>query len=78
MNLEEAQDKILELEDELKTIKEQCINQQVSIEELTKRNLNLQEHNQKLFLRVTSQQNIIQEPQEKEESIQDFLNSVEL
>ena len=78
MNLEEAQDKILELEDELKTIKEQCINQQVSIEELTKRNLNLQEHNQKLFLRVTSQQNMFQEPQEKEESIQDFLNSVEL
>lgn len=77
MNLEQAQAKILELEDELKTIKEVADAHKQNNDLLTQRNQELQEHNQKLFLRVT--QSTKTESEEKEElTIDSFLETVEI
>lgn len=77
MNLEQAQAKILELEDELKSIKEEVDTHKQNNEILTQRNQELQEHNQKLFLRVT--QSTKTESEEKEElTIDSFLETVEI
>ena len=68
MTLEEAQDKILELEEIKKTLeteKEALTNQ---LNESKERILSLQEHNQKLFLKLTSEPQ--QAPEEEEGKIQ--------
>ena len=78
MNLEEAQSRILELEDEIKLLKEQSESQTVNIEELTARNHALQEHNQKLFLRVTTQSIPSTVSHKEDETILSFLETVKL
>lgn len=78
MNLEQAQAKILELQDELKTIKEVADTHKQNNEILTQRNQELQEHNQKLFLRVTQSTQTESEGKEEELTIDSFLETVEL
>ena len=78
MNLEQAQAKILELQDELNSIKEVAESHKQNIESLTQRNQELQEHNQKLFLRVTQSTQTELEEKEEELSIGSFLETVEL
>lgn len=78
MNLEQAQAKILELEDELKTIKEVADTHKQNNDLLTQRNQELQEHNQKLFLRVTQSTQTESPTQEEELTIDSFLETVEL
>ena len=78
MNLEQAQAKILELQDELNSIKEVAESQKQNIESLTQRNQELQEHNQKLFLRVTQSTQTELEGKEEELTIGSFLETVEL
>ena len=78
MNLEQAQAKILELQDELNSIKEVAESHKQNIESLTHRNQELQEHNQKLFLRVTQSTQTELEEKEEELTIGSFLETVEL
>lgn len=78
VNLEQAQAKILELQDELQTIKEVADTHKQNNEVLTQRNQELQEHNQKLFLRVTQSTQTESPSQEEELSIDSFLETVEL
>lgn len=78
MNLEQAQAKILELQDELNSIKEVAESHKQNIECLTQRNQELQEHNQKLFLRVTQSTQTELEEKEEELTIGSFLETVEL
>lgn len=62
MTLEELQAKVLELEEQNKLITEERDNLKKSSEDLNKRITDLQEHNQKLFLKLTKE-----EPQKEEE-----------
>lgn len=78
MNLEQAQAKILELQDELQSMKEVADTHKQNNEILTQRNQELQEHNQKLFLRVTQSTHSESPSQEEELSIDSFLESVEI
>lgn len=61
MTLEEAQDKILELEESKKQLETEKEALTTQLNESKERILSLQEHNQKLFLKLTS------EPEKPEE-----------
>ena len=67
MTLEEAQEIILQLKEQMETV--QADNQQtkIALEEAQKRQQELQEHNQKLFLRVTSKVNTDEEKETDDE-----------
>lgn len=78
VNLEQAQAKILEMQDELQSMKEVADTLKQNNEVLTQRNQELQDHNQKLFLRVTQSTHSESPSQEEELSIDSFLESVEI
>ena len=76
MTLEEAQQQILELKEELKTAQDVAQSHIENNKILTQRVESLQEHNQKLFLRITQDVTTV-EPSEPEASpIEKFLESL--
>lgn len=76
MTLEEAQQQILELKEELQTAQDVAQSHIENNKILTQRVASLQEHNQKLFLRITQEAEPT-EPTEPEVSpIEKFLESV--
>ena len=54
MTLEEMQEQMLQMQEQLATLKSENENLQNTVNEKAKREQELMEHNQKLFLRVTS------------------------
>lgn len=78
MTLEEAQQQILELKEELKTANDVAQSYLENNNILKQRVESLQEHNQKLFLRITQDVTTV-EPSEAEVSpIDKFLESVKI
>ena len=78
MTLEEAQQQILELKEELKTANDVAQSYLENNNILKQRVESLQEHNQKLFLRITQDVTTV-EPSEAEVSpIEKFLESVKI
>lgn len=67
MTIEELQSQLLELKEQHKAIIEENNTLKTTVEQSTKRISDLQEHNQKLFLKVTNPQ-IEKEKEEKFES----------
>lgn len=65
MTLEELQNQMLQMQEQLETLKGENENLKNTVNEKTKREQELLEHNQKLFLRVTSKKE--EETEETEE-----------
>lgn len=65
MTLEEMQNQMLQMQEQLETLKGENENLKNTVNEKTKREQELLEHNQKLFLRVTSKKE--EETEETEE-----------
>lgn len=64
MTFEEMQEQLLQMQEQLDSLKNENENLQNTVNEKTKREQELMEHNQKLFLRVTSKK---EEEKEEEE-----------
>lgn len=71
MTLEEMQEQILKMQEEMQTIKEENVHLKEENEKAIERQKQLEEHNQKLFLRVTSKVDI---EEKEEEEIPKFLD----
>ena len=65
MTLEEMQEQMLQMQEQLATLKSENENLQNSLAEKEQREKELMEHNQKLFLRVTSKKE--EETEEKDD-----------
>ena len=79
MTLEEAQQQILELKEELKTAQDAAQSHIENNKILTQRVVSLQEHNQKLFLRITQDVTPATDQSQPEVSpIEKFLESVKI
>lgn len=65
MTLEEMQEQMLQMQEQLATLKSENENLQNSLAEKEQRERELMEHNQKLFLRVTSKKE--EETEEKDD-----------
>ena len=66
MTLEELQKDLLELKDKYEKLAEDNKSLNAIVEEKTKREKELEEHNQKLFLRITKEVNNTDKEEEKE------------
>ena len=78
MTLEEAQQQILELKEELKTAQDAAQSHIENNKILTQRVVSLQEHNQKLFLRITQDVTPTEQSEPEVSPIEKFLESVKI
>ena len=72
MTLEEMQEQIIKMQEDMQTLKSENETLKSENENALKRQRELEEHNQKLFLRVTNKVDIQEE--EEEEEIPQFLD----